>query len=122
MFNLHLNAMCQSLPWFHTAGRRNYDKYVPCYITDMKRPEQKHPEFYQHLCQGGFVVQCTGHYHFNAVSTDQALEQPLTKRVRVKEVLLVLPCKKMRWLVTLHVTAKFSDNHVPSNIRQEEDP
>ena len=87
-------------------------KYVPCYITDMKHLEQKHPESYQHLCQGGFVVRRTGHYNFNAVSTDQALEQTINKEGKSEGGIIGLTLRKdalTRWLVTRHMTAEFSD-------------
>ena len=88
----------------------------------MKRLEQKHPESYQHLCQGGFVFWCTAHYNFNAVSTDQALEQTINKEGKSEGGIIGLTLLKdavTHWLVTRHVTAEFSDTNVPSNIRQE---
>ena len=112
IFDLHLNAMCECLPWFRAAGRHNYAKYVPCYITDMKRLQQQHPESYQHLCQGGFVVRRTGHYNFNAVSTDQALEQTINKEGKSEGGIIGLTLRKdalTRWLMTRHVMAEYSD-------------
>ena len=112
MFDLHLSAMCEALPWFRAAGRHNYAKYVPCYITDMQCLQQKQPESYHHLSQGGFVVRHKEDYNFNAVSTDQALEQTINKEGKSQGGIIGLTLRKealMRWLMTRHVTAEFSD-------------
>ena len=126
-FDLHLNAMCESLPWFRAAGRLNSAKYTPIYVADMRALEEQHPQSFQHLVSGGFVVRRTNNHNFNAVSTDQALEQTINKEGKSQGGIIGLTLRKKalnRWLLTRrlltrrlltrrlltrHVTAEYSE-------------
>ena len=55
-FFLHLESVSAAVPWFRAAGRNQYRKFVPTYVMEMKLLEREHPESFQHLCDGGFVV------------------------------------------------------------------
>lgn len=112
-FMLHLNGVCETIPWFHAAGRRTYAKYVPTYIADMKALENTNPESYRHLCQGGFVVRRSDNYSFNCVATDQALEQTVNRDGKSKGGVIGLTLRKSaltRWLKTRHVTAEYVES------------
>ena len=111
-FELHLNTMCEALPWFRAAGKNNYAKYVPVYISDMKQLQHDHPDSYKHLIDGGFVVRRSERHRFNAVGTDQALEQTINKEGKGQGGIIGLTLKKgalTRWLVTRHTTAEYAD-------------
>ena len=76
LFELHLIAVCETIPWSRAADRDNYVRYLPGYLNDMVTRQQKQPKFYQYLRDGGFVVRLSSR-RFNAVATDQALEQTI---------------------------------------------
>ena len=69
-FNLHLSAAAETIPYFILAGRNKYAKYTPIYVAEMKQLQQKQPEMYKHLENGGFLVRRSGKIKFNSVSTD----------------------------------------------------
>ena len=111
-FELHLNAVCMTLPWFRAADRHNYAKYVPIYVAGMKALENLHPESYQHMAQGGFVVRYTEEHSFNCVATDMALEQTSNREDKSKGGIIgftLLEGVLTRWLKTSHITAQYSD-------------
>ncbi len=78
-FQLHLNCMCEVMPWFREAGRTNYAKYMPVYVAEMKSLEHEQQEAYTFMQQGGFVVRRSEDQSFNCVATDQALEQTINR-------------------------------------------
>ena len=111
-FELHLNAVCESIPWFQAAGRNTYAKFVPTYLADMKALEETHPESYEQLSQGSFVVRRSVNNNFNAVATDQALEQTVNKEGKSKGGVIGLTLKEgalTRWLQTRHVSAEYAE-------------
>ena len=76
-FELHLNAVCEAIPWLRAAGRTDYSKYAPIYVTEMRMLMSKNPDAYEHLANGGFVVRRSTDRKFNCVATDQALKQTI---------------------------------------------
>lgn len=50
-FQLHLNCMCEVIPWFRAAGRANYAKYTPVYVAEMKALEHQQPQAYAFMQQ-----------------------------------------------------------------------
>ena len=42
-FDLHLNAMCETIPYFIVAGRNNYAKFIPVYVAEMKQLQVDQP-------------------------------------------------------------------------------
>ena len=66
-FTLHFSAAAETIPYFILAGRNKYAKYTPIYVADMKQLQQKQPEVYKHLENGGFVVRRSGKIKFNSV-------------------------------------------------------
>ena len=78
----------------------------------MKTLEEKHPQSYVHLQNGGLVVRRCNDYNFNAVSTDQALEQTINRETKGQGGVIGLTLRKQaltRWLMTRHETAEFAD-------------
>ena len=78
LFELHLIAVCETIPWCRAAYRSNNVRYLHGYLNDMVTLQQKQPKFYQYLRDGGFVVPVSSR-RLNAVANDQVLEQT-TKR------------------------------------------
>ena len=75
-FLLHLDAVLETVPYFHLAGRINYSRHTPAYVLDMKMLE------HNHSASGGFVVRRKGDISFNCVPTDQALEQTINREAK----------------------------------------
>ena len=68
-----------TIPWFRPADRHNYAKFVPIYVAEIKVLESQHPESYQHMAQGGFVVPHPKGHIVNCVATDTPLEQTINR-------------------------------------------
>ena len=56
LFELHLIAVYETIPWCRAADRGNYVRYLPGYLNGMVTLQQKQPKFYEYLRDGGFVV------------------------------------------------------------------
>ena len=111
-FQLHLNCMCEILPWFRAAGRTNYAKYMPVYVAEMKALEYEQPEAYTFMQEGGFVVRRSEHRGFNCVPSDQALEQTINQEGKSHCGVIGFTLRKgalTRWLMTRHVTTAYVD-------------
>ena len=111
-FELHLITVSQTIPWLYAAGRNNYSKFVPLYISDMKKLAVEQPESYQHLKDGGFVVRRSDSYGFNCVSTDMALEQTINREGKGQGGVVGLTLRKgalTRWMLSRHVTAEYRE-------------
>ena len=83
LFELHRIAVCETVPWCRAADRGNYVRYLPGYMNDMLTLQQKQPKFYQYLRDCGFVVRLCSR-RFNAVATDQSLEQTIQREGRAR--------------------------------------
>ena len=111
-FDLHLNTICEVIPWMHAAGRHTYAKFLPMYIANMRALAQKHPDSYQHMQSGGFVVRRTDNHRFNYVATDQTLEQTANRDGKSKGVVVGFILRKSalsHWLITRHITAEYRE-------------
>ncbi|KAJ4939568.1 hypothetical protein JOQ06_029013 [Pogonophryne albipinna] len=111
-FQLHLNSMCEVIPWFRAAGRTNYAKYMPVYVAEMKALEHEQPEAYTFMQEGGFVVRRSEDHSFNCVATDQALEQTINREGKSQGGVVGFTLRKAaltRWLMTRHVTTAYVD-------------
>lgn len=111
LFELHLIAVCETVPWCRAADRGNYAKYLPGYLNDMVSLQEKHPKSYQYLQEGGFVVRRTSR-RFNAVASDQALEQTINREGKSQGGVIGFTLRKgalTRWMVTRHVTAQYTE-------------
>ena len=110
MFELHLIAVCETIPWCRAADRGNYVRYLPGYLNDMVTLQQKQPKFYQYLRDGGFVVRLSSR-RFNAVATDQALEQTINREGKSQGGVIGFTLRKgalTRWMATRHITAQYA--------------
>ena len=111
LFELHLIAVCETIPWCRAADRGNYVRYLPGYLNDMVTLQQKQPKFYQYLRDGGFVVRLS-FTRFNAVATDQALEQTINREGKSQGGVIGFTLRKgalTRWMATRHITAQYAE-------------
>ena len=111
LFELHLIAVCETIPWCRAADIGNYVRYLPGYLNDMVTLQQKKP-FYQYLRDGGFVVRLSSR-RFNDVATDQAVEQTINREGESHGGVIGFTLRKgalTRWMATigtsLHRTQK----------------
>ena len=73
--------------------------------------QQKQPQFYQYLRDGGFVVRMSSR-RFNAVATDQAVEQTINREGKSQGGVLWFTLRKgalTRWMATRHITAQYAE-------------
>jgi len=111
LFELHLIAVCETIPWCRAADRGNYVRYLPGYLNDMITLQQKQPKSYKYLQDGGFVVRRSSG-RFNAVASDQALEQTINREGKSQGGVIGFTLRKgalTRWMVTRHITAQYTE-------------
>ena len=58
LFELHLIAVCETIPWCRAADRGNYVRYLPGYLNDMVTLQQNRPKFYQYLREVDLLYGC----------------------------------------------------------------
>ena len=111
-FQLHLEIVMEMFPFFHLAGRVNYARYSPVYVSEMRQLETKQPEMHKFLMKRGFVVCRSKRKGFNCVPSDQALEQTINREAKGTggEIGFTL-CKAalLRWILTRHVSGEYSE-------------
>ena len=113
-FQLHLDAVLEAIPFFHLAGRVNYARYTPVYVSEMKSLETAQPDMFQHLMNGGFVVRRKQETTFNCVPTDQALEQTINREAKSDGGIIGFTLRKgalLRWLLTRHITGEYAERY-----------
>ena len=111
LVELHLIAVCETIPWCRAADRGNYVRYLPGCLNDMVTLQRKQPKFYQYLLDGGFVVRLSSR-RFNAVATDHALEQTINREGKSQGGVIGFTLRKgalTRWMATRHVTAQYAE-------------
>ena len=111
LFELHLIAVYETIPWCRAADRGNYIRYVPGYLNGMVTLQQKRPKFYEYLRDGGIVVQLSSR-RFNAVATDQALEQTINPEGKSQGGVIGFILRKGSltcWMATRHITAQYAE-------------
>ena len=50
-FDLHLEVVCETVPYFIVGGRHNYAKDTPVYVPEMRRLDVEHPAVHRHHLQ-----------------------------------------------------------------------
>jgi hypothetical protein len=107
LFELHLIAIWETIPWCQAADRGNYVRYFPGYLNDMTARQQKQPKSYQYLQDGGFVVRMSSR-RCNATASDQALEQTINREWKSQAGVIWFTLRRgnlSHWTVTRHITA-----------------
>ena len=122
LFELHLIAVCETIPWCRAADRGNYVRYLPGYLNDMVTLQQKQQKFYQYLRYGRFVIRLSSR-RFNAVATDQALEQTINREGKRQIGVIGFTLRNgalTRWMATRHITSQYAEalKEMCQNIKQ----
>jgi hypothetical protein len=110
-FQLHLNAVYETLPYLVAGGRHNYAKFTPIYLSDMIRSKTTHPDFYEYLENGNFVVKRSSNKKFNCVASDMALEQTINKDCKSSSGVIGFTQEEQtltRWIVTRHIVGEYA--------------
>ncbi|KAK5906364.1 hypothetical protein CgunFtcFv8_002238 [Champsocephalus gunnari] len=95
-FQLHLNSMCEVIPWFRAAGRTNYAKYMPVYVAEMKALEHEQQK-HTHSCKkadllsNGQRITASTVWHWRLI---RHWSKPLTEKARVRVELLASHCER----------------------------
>ena len=74
----HLRAVTSLLPLFAECDSINYLRYGSLYLECMRKLPETHPQVYEQLLRGNFVVK-TNPGTFNAVSPDMKLKQTIQR-------------------------------------------
>ncbi|CAG9762726.1 unnamed protein product [Ceutorhynchus assimilis] len=110
-FELHLEAVQETLPFLRAGGRSNYARYTPIYLLDMENLKLKKPKMYQYLKNGNFVVRRTDTKKFNCVASDMALEQTINRDCKSSGGVVGFTRSEptlVRWLITRHLMGEYS--------------
>ena len=111
LFELHLIAVCETIPWCRAADRGNYVRYLPGYLNDMATLQQKQLTFYPFLRDSGFVVWLSSR-RFNVVATDQALEHTINREGKSQGGVIRFTLRKgviTSWMATRQITAQYAE-------------
>ena len=111
-FLLHLDAVMETVPFFHVAGKVNYARYSPVYVAEMRQLEADQPTMFQHMMHGGFVVKRSKETNFNSVPTDQALEQTINREAKSDGGIIGFTLRKgalLRWLLSRHISGEYAE-------------
>ena len=107
LWELHLEAVSEMLPYFFAYDRINYARWATIYYSDMKSLADKAPEVFEEFVAGNHPVKrATG--SFNQVWTDLALEQSINRDSKTHGGLIGntrSDSAMNRWLLTSHFRA-----------------
>ena len=85
LFELHLNAVCEVIPWFRAADRTNYVKYLPLYVHDIKSLREEH-QSPTNICWREVFLSVGLHTNSIQLSVIKHWNRQLIVKVKVKEV------------------------------------
>ena len=108
LWNLHLDALSEMLPYFFAYDRINYSRWASVYLADMKSLARTAKEVYDEFLAGNHPVKRASG-SFNQVWTDLALEQSVNKDSKVKGGIIGFTQNKDavdRWFLTAHTRAQ----------------
>ena len=108
IWNLHLDALSDMLPYFFAYDRINYSRWSSVYLADMKSLPRVAKEVHDEFMSGKHPVK-RAPGSFNQVWTDLALEQSVNRDSKVKGGITSFTQHKEavnRWFLTSHLRAK----------------
>jgi len=103
----HLSATAAMLPYFFAMDRPNYSKWIPIYLTDMRKLPDTHPKVHEEFMNGNHSVSRSGQ-SFSQVWTDMALEQSVNLDSKKHGGIIGIthkPGALERWFLTSHERA-----------------
>ena len=103
----HLAAASSMTPYFFTHDRHNYSRWLPVYLADMEKLQQKHPTVYQRFMEGDHVISRSSQ-PYSSVWTDMALEQSINLDPKSKGGIVGISLNAdalHRWFLTCHERA-----------------
>lgn len=111
-WELHLSSLRRMIPWFFAYDRPNYARYAPIYLMEMMNLRTTHPDIYEDMANGGFVVNRQNQYGFSNVAVDQTIEQTLNRDSKTKGGLTGMTLRKgavHRWILSYPARAAISN-------------
>lgn len=79
-WNLHLLMIEKMIPYCFAYDRINYSRYLPFYLSDMKRLQEEHPNLFHYFSElGGFSAQIGNQNSFGRIPIDQTIEETANK-------------------------------------------
>ena len=90
---MHLDAVCETIPYFIGCWRNNYAKYTPVYVAEIRQLETQRTNACKQLQSGTFVVRRSPKRQFNCVPAEQALGQIVNVRPRAMDLSSALHCE-----------------------------
>ena len=78
-WDLYLESVRSSLPWFFAYDRPNYSRYLTAHYYDLVALETKHPHVYEQFQDGNFSVQVSEANPFGRVEADKVIETTINR-------------------------------------------
>ena len=106
-WNLHLSSTAAMIPHFFAMDRTNNAHWMPIYLADMHKLEERHPKVFQEFSAGNHSISCS-QKPFAQVWTDMALEQSINLDSKSKGGIVGISRRKdavERWFLTSHERA-----------------
>ena len=106
-WNLHLSSTAAMIPHFFAMDRTNYARWMPIYLADMHKLEERHPQVFQEFSAGKQSIS-RSQQPFAQVWTDKALEQSINLESKSKGGIVGISRREdavERWFLTSHERA-----------------
>lgn len=106
-WSLHLSSTAAMIPHFFSMDRLNYARWLPVYLADMQKLEDKHPKVYQEFAAGTHSIS-RSRQPFAQVWADMALEQSVNLDSKSKGGIVGFSRREdavERWFLTSHERA-----------------
>lgn len=106
-WRLHLSSTAAMLPHFFAMDRSNYARWLPVYLADMQKLEERHPKVYQEFAAGSHSIG-RSKQPFAQVWADMALEQSINLDSKSKGGIVGFSRREdavERWFLTSHERA-----------------
>ena len=78
---LHIQAMCEMVPYLAASGHNLYTKCIHVHLQQMHKLHETHPEVSIHFDQGLHVVRRSDRF-WAGLSPDLVIEQDLMRRMK----------------------------------------
>ena len=110
-WKLHLQCICQMIPWMFAYDQVHYSRYLPVYLCEMLSLPTRHPSADEQRKRGKFAIQRSSVASFSQVPVDQAVEQTINRDTKTSGGIIgfsLRPGAVERWMLTSHLRAAFT--------------
>ena len=78
-WDLYVESLRTSLPWFFAYDRTNYSRYLTTHLNELLALESTHPDVYNEFQKGNFSVQISESNTFGRMEADKVIETTINR-------------------------------------------